>query len=518
MDVSIRAVNICFALDLLHSGDFIFEKEDEYIISSCLYDHGIYILEHLEWNEKRGNHYLADICGLVCIALHLPHSEETDKWISFCIGQLNIEIIRQFLADGGNFEGSIAYHRLSLEMVLYAVSFIMSIPSDRLEKIASIPESKYNYLPKDSKGYYKWDLHKFVSLNDGASFSCPFGPEVIYRLNLAVNFFTSVLKPDLTIPQVGDNDSGRFLKLHPEFDILTVRDAKFRFINLLNYTGLPDSEIYYFENGLSGRHIFNIAGPIGFFNFNVENISNFNTLESTIISCLINGKAFHVDVRGNEFQLTSKLFINANKKSIVEGYEKCENKKIKYFQPKAVENNLRGTFTSLYFKDFGIFILKNKNFYLLLRCITESGFHGGHFHEDQLCMELEVNKVSITRDPGTFIYTALPQYRNLFRSASQHFSLYNNLEAKTKKSDENIFNDIELIPAEVCFFNNNFIVQVKHRNKIIGKLIQINSDEISIVDYSNFSLDIIDIMHSNPSIYYSAGYGILETTSVNGAF
>ena len=38
----------------------------------------------------------------------------------------------QFFDDGGNFEYSTAYHRLSMEMVFFATSIILGIPKERV--------------------------------------------------------------------------------------------------------------------------------------------------------------------------------------------------------------------------------------------------------------------------------------------------------------------------------------------------------------------------------------------------
>ena len=76
MDIAIRAANWCLTWDILRVGGINLEIEDENILSNSLYDHGCYIVKHLEWYEERANHYLANICGLIFIASYLNETKE----------------------------------------------------------------------------------------------------------------------------------------------------------------------------------------------------------------------------------------------------------------------------------------------------------------------------------------------------------------------------------------------------------------------------------------------------------
>ena len=52
---------------------FIWRKHNNIIINS-LYDHVKFILNNLEWSENRGNHYLTNICGILCLSTFLPET------------------------------------------------------------------------------------------------------------------------------------------------------------------------------------------------------------------------------------------------------------------------------------------------------------------------------------------------------------------------------------------------------------------------------------------------------------
>jgi len=80
---------------------------------------------------------------------------------------------------------------------------------------------------------------------------------------------------------------------------------------------------------------------------------------------------------------------------------------------------------SKYYKDFGIYIKRNENYYFNIRCgsIGQNG-KGGHAHNDQLSFELNVFGLDFIVDSGTYCYTSYPEKRNLFRSTKMHNTLY----------------------------------------------------------------------------------------------
>jgi hypothetical protein len=176
MDVAIRAANILLAWDLFRAAGAIFDPPFEDELAAMALAHGRFVMEHLEWSPRhRGNHYLADIAGLACIAATLPPGAESDRWRVFAAQELEAEILRQFLPDGGNFEGSTAYHRLSTELALFGVAALRQAGADS-------------------------------------------PPLVFERLGRAIAFARAITKPSGEIVQIGDNDSGRFFKLSPRLD------------------------------------------------------------------------------------------------------------------------------------------------------------------------------------------------------------------------------------------------------------------------------------------------------------
>jgi hypothetical protein len=170
MDVAIRAVNWLWAYHFF-AGSKLLSLEFQQHFFACLWRHGQHIVNNLEKQDDfSNNHYLANLVGLVYLGVLCPFLQEAKYWQEFGLREFWMEVVKQFYPDGSNFEGSTAYHRLSLEMVLSVVALC------RLNNIA-VP-----------------------------------GP-VWERLTGALTFVLHYCKPDGTVPLVGDLDNGRLHRL-----------------------------------------------------------------------------------------------------------------------------------------------------------------------------------------------------------------------------------------------------------------------------------------------------------------
>jgi len=73
------------------------------------------------------------------------------------------------------------------------------------------------------------------------------------------------------------------------------------------------------------------------------------------------------------------------------------------------------------FPDGGIYVMRHKKDYMVISCGPNGqGGRGGHAHNDKLSFELCVDGEDIIVDPGTYVYTADPEWRNRFRSTKYH--------------------------------------------------------------------------------------------------
>lgn len=73
------------------------------------------------------------------------------------------------------------------------------------------------------------------------------------------------------------------------------------------------------------------------------------------------------------------------------------------------------------FKDSGFFVMRDGEHYMIIRC-GDVGMRGigSHGHCDTLSFELAIADTTFIVDPGAYVYTASPTWRNIFRSTSYH--------------------------------------------------------------------------------------------------
>ena len=212
MDVAIRAANLLLAWDIFRAADVSFDSEFMRVFSRSAFEHGSHIAANLEWSSHlRSNHYLADVVGLLFVAVYLPASSRTDAWLLFATRELLDEVQNQFLPDGGNFEGSTCYHRLSAEMATWGLALVLALPAARLAALFE-PSTEVLAQGRGLPGATLGPLPAHV-LGDGRR--TPIGPDVLDRMARARAFTLDITKPSGRVPQIGDNDSGRLFKLAP---------------------------------------------------------------------------------------------------------------------------------------------------------------------------------------------------------------------------------------------------------------------------------------------------------------
>lgn len=301
MDVGIRVANWLVACDLFVAAGASFDDEFENVFARSVLEHARHITTNLEWDpDFRANHYLANIAGLLFAAAYLPRNEETDGWLSFAMRELETEVLRQFNADGSGFEASTAYHGLSMEMSRYATAMVLK-------------------------------------LGDRSTFQ--FSDAYFARLAAAARFAHDIIKPNGCIAQIGDNDSGRFLKL------------------------------------VGDDHLEPVAAHV-------------------------DHPALHLS---EEFSPSGRVLLDAE-----------------FVLPAA---GLTDDLRMVAYPDFGLYIWRSARLFLSVRCgpIGLNG-RGAHAHNDQLAVELNIDGEDWIADPGSYLYTPLPERRDEYRSVKAHFA------------------------------------------------------------------------------------------------
>ncbi len=518
MDVSIRASNWLLAYDMFHCWGGYFDDAFEAVFFRSIYEHGLHIVNNLEWQDRvRGNHYLSDIVGLTFIAAYLPPTGETDAWLAFAVQELITEMEHQFYPDGTNFEGSTAYHRLSAEMVYYSTALVLGLPQERLEKLKEYDPSMQNTgwgKPKLKPG----PMH-FYKLQEGpiTSFSeSPFPAWYFERMERMAEFIMDITKPSGHIPQIGDNDSGRFFKLGPKYERMTVKQAKKKYANLDGYSDLPDDADYFMEDHLDCSHL--VAAAHGLFNRDdfAECLGGKENALSMpdcfVVRSLFGGTA----IGSQRFEQRKKednyfFYIgtqDAFEKAIAEIEAKPKDQ-VRIAEFPAQGGDLRQRITLRAYPDFGLYLYSLPGLYLAIRCWPgREPFHSGHMHNDQLSIELVIDGKEQVIDPGTYLYTSLPDARNHYRSGESHFLPWVKLH-EADMFESSLFEVERPVRAQVQYIDMlNYIGEYSHQEYgAVRRWIQVRENSVSITDSAeNQILPAQHMLHT----LYSSGYGIRQ--------
>jgi len=485
MDVAIRAANMLIAYDLFNQLDEkdILNKNFKKYFAASIYEHGEFITNNLEWSEVlTSNHYLANICGLLFIGAYL----DREDWISFSYQEILKETKKQFYADGGNFESSTSYHRLSGEMLIYSVALILRLlKSNKIREIEyKISDQKLKikkvYKDKYVKNLPNWFIDR------------------VYKIG---RFTVDITKPNNEIPQVGDNDSGRFIKLTPVGKFLSNDEAEKIYLNLKGYKNLIknygfEEKIYWDENILNHKTF--ISAVSGLFENKIFKTDIF--LEKSFVETLASFQKLYPKNKG---YVVPK--VNLQLREIIKNlkFEKIKKYKLPFiFEDANIEK--------YFYPMFGLYIFKNKNFYLSI-CVTPLGQNdnGGHTHNDKLSYELWIDGRDIELDPGTYVYTPLPHRRNEFRSSKAHnVPIPKKLDFEQNKWIEGkngIFMMIKSSDTFLFELEKNYISFILETKDIIFyRKFLFEGNYLFIIDKSN-----VDFEYSNFK-WYSNGYGKIK--------
>ena len=491
MDVGIRVANWLVAYDLFKAFGASFDDGFERILASSVYDHGRHIIRNLEYSpDLRSNHYLSDIVGLLFAALHLPSTDETDVWLAFALQEMGSEMAHEFHEDGSNFEGSTSYHRLSTELMLYSALFAVQMDPARRNRVKAYKYSLHHVQPS-LKSLEEQDF----DLDRDEIFPAWFWE----RLAKALRFTSDLLHEDGTIPQIGDNDSGRFLKLHPVYDIVSEQEAVARYMNL----SFPAREnaLYYDENILNNEHLneaYHVLCGLG-------NNSPID-FEMAFLRSLAK-KIPAVHLADNMLPSDDSVCV----RDFVDALPVADLDMQKYHFPKPKE--LVSALRCYPYEGMGLYIFKSPHLYMTVRCgeIGQNG-NGGHAHNDQLSLTLRIDGEDIIVDPGTYLYTPLPERRNEFRATAAHFTIQKEGMEQNPWNPERmgLFSMAhETTFAKVLLLTSNAIV-MEHSGfgEKVYRVVEILENEVRIQDFGR------NITKPVPHRYFSGGYG--KCTRVRG--
>ncbi|NBJ96834.1 hypothetical protein D5282_05755 [bacterium 1xD8-48] len=476
MDVGIRLANLSLSYMIFKSEGCEFSGFFEKVFLTSVEQHCKFIRKNLEWSPTcRSNHYLSDVCGLLFGASILPEGVKRKKWITFAIGQIRKELLLQFHEDGSNFEASVAYHRLSSELIIYSIALILGL-MDKVE---------INPITAREK-----DLLEKIGL-----------------------FIKDMVLPDGTIYQCGDNDSGRFVNLTPIGNITCIEKIREKYVTLTAYNGpiKENQPIWkYFDE--------NVNRPDGMLAAWAELLGIRNSWEKNckaevlLVRALMNGNSL------KEQKDDVKTYSNKD-----EQYGEDVGKNInearldKYVSALTIQFSRPLSYMPSYqeYTDFGVSILRSDEVFLGV-CWTDNGQNGnaGHTHNDKLSFELWVHGQPLFRDPGTFVYTPFPDMRNAFRSVKGHNCLQAEREQNIYNSLFSMKNDSRCRIIKKVFNQDNvcLIYEVEFGNVLQQRKFSIDRNKLRIEDKSSvpFTVDLTQYLMTE-------GYGKLTKYNMTKA-
>jgi Heparinase II/III-like protein/Heparinase II/III N-terminus len=144
MDVGLRALSWIWSLALFDGAPFSAGFRDEILCS--LYVHGRWIPRHLERGEVSANHLLADALGLVACGIVFTESGDGTRWLAQGHEILEREILQQVGEDGVDFEGSVPYHRLVLEIFVVGARLLESAGREPSERYRARLEKMFEFV------------------------------------------------------------------------------------------------------------------------------------------------------------------------------------------------------------------------------------------------------------------------------------------------------------------------------------------------------------------------------------
>ena len=307
----------------------------------------------------------------------------------------------------------------------------------------------------ESEGFFLSNFFNKISFikNNSENITVNYKNRMLEKVKKIFFFSKLLLRNNNSLLQVGDNDSGCFFDLDFSKDSLEKKK-----IHIL----LSEKEsfsLFYIIKNFVGNDFF-------------ENSNN--------KPCLI---------KKNKLKTCS---IKDRKSFFIPFNEKVNINKIKLYS----------------FKDFGLYCYIHKKFSLYVICKSNYEYYNsGHLHDDNLAIDLVIDKKNIITDPGSFCYTSNSSVRNKYRYIDSHFAP-RKLGCR-QKEDGFPFSFSNFLKGKVLNVGKDiFFGKISYKNCIVFRKIEILSTGLKINDYcSNGKLSNYEVLDNKGLI--STSYRVL---------
>lgn len=443
MDVAIRSANIALTLALLAGAGLALSPAMSAVVASALDDHAAHVVEHLDFSETgRSNHYLANLGGLVW-ANWLLTGEEAERRLVFAIAQLLNEADTHFLADGGNYEGSTNYHRLSGEVVLFSLAVVTSLNETMLARLDRAQSPRRSWRP----GFPALPLRRYGTAESGASL---IPSKILSKLQDAARLSCAVQGSDGTIVQIGDTDSGRFFKLHPT---RLAREDNF-VENTLDHSGFVDAVDAVFGT------------------------SSATTLDAVLVRRLIGGQA-PIGAPPATPPVADFGYLD----ELLGRWNSAPNSSRRVRRIPLGAPVDPASWSRAAFPDFGLFLFRQKDRLIAFRCAgaPPKSAPRGHRHDDNLAIEYRLG-AGERRDPGSYVYTPSVATRNRYRGAEAH-DVPRMQNLSLARVSASLFDVDELAHARcMCWRPDAVAGEVGVASGTILRIVRLTKDALEIYD------------------------------------
>jgi uncharacterized heparinase superfamily protein len=254
MDVALRLVSWTWFFHVFKASQAWQDEVFQQKFLTCLYLHADFTERHLEFSDINGNHYTADAAGLVFAGLFFGGGEDALRWQRKGWDILCQELPRQVFEDGVDFEASVPYHRLVLELFFlpacYREALKLKTPEHYKERLVRMAEFSVAYTQPDGGVPYWGDADDARAL--------PFG-------NQAINdhrYLSALLGYTWNIPALLAHKAGAFAEhfwMHGSAVVERIQQEQQH--KLPTSCAFPQGGFYIMQN--ADDHIFIDCGPLG---------------------------------------------------------------------------------------------------------------------------------------------------------------------------------------------------------------------------------------------------------------
>lgn len=119
MEVALRIFTLTFFFHVFKNSNTWNDLNFQSNLLKTIWLHGKFTEEFIEKSDVNGNHFTADAAALVVAGLFFNSGDDSKRWHEKGWKYLNDELPKQVFSDGVNYEASLPYHRLVLELFFY---------------------------------------------------------------------------------------------------------------------------------------------------------------------------------------------------------------------------------------------------------------------------------------------------------------------------------------------------------------------------------------------------------------